>query len=30
MDLGQMAEIILFRDGGAPGQAVLVERIWLR
>jgi hypothetical protein len=30
MDLDRVAELILFRDGGAAGQAVLVHRIWLQ
>jgi hypothetical protein len=30
MDLAHMADIILFRDGGAAGEAVLVHRVWLR
>lgn len=30
MDMSRIAELILFRDGAAPGQAVLVHRIWLR
>lgn len=29
MDMSRIAELILFRDGAAPGQAVLVHRIWL-
>jgi hypothetical protein len=30
MDMSRMAQLILFRDGSAPGQAVLIYRIWLQ
>jgi hypothetical protein len=30
MDMSQIAEVALFRDGSAPGQVVLLHRIWLQ
>jgi hypothetical protein len=30
MDLSRMAQIMIFHAGDAPGQAVLVHRIWLQ
>lgn len=29
MDMRQIAAVILFRDGGAPDQAVVLHRVWL-
>jgi hypothetical protein len=30
MDMSQISDLTLFRSGGAPGQAILVHRLWLQ